>query len=131
MDPVTLIVAALAAGALKGVGESASDAVADSYRGLKELVSHHLSGIPGAEPVLARHEQDPGAWEKPLELELRNSGAERDEALIAVARKLLELTDSPGATAGKYVVDARGATIGAIGDHTTQTNYFGTPPGAH
>jgi hypothetical protein len=33
-------------------------------------------------------------------------------------------------TTGKYVIDATGAQIGAIGDHNVQTNIFGAPPRA-
>src|SRR5262245_28026509 len=39
MDPVTLIVAALAAGAASGVGDTASTAIKDGYYGLKRLVA--------------------------------------------------------------------------------------------
>jgi hypothetical protein len=54
MDPVSLVVAALAAGAASGVGETASDAVRDAYAGLKELVRARLRGAgPGAEVVVA------------------------------------------------------------------------------
>ena len=39
MDPITLIVTALAAGAASGAAEAASAAVKDAYAGLKALVA--------------------------------------------------------------------------------------------
>jgi hypothetical protein len=54
MDPITLIVTALAAGAALGVKDAASSAVKDAYAGLKALVGKRLAGRPDAEVVLAR-----------------------------------------------------------------------------
>lgn len=56
--------------------------------------------------------------------------AGRDEALLAAARRVMELLDSTGAATGRYQVDARGAQGVQIGDHGTQTNTFGGPPTA-
>ena len=39
MDPITLIVTALAAGAATGITDATSSAVKDAYTGLKALVS--------------------------------------------------------------------------------------------
>jgi hypothetical protein len=59
MDPITLIVTVLAAGAALGITDSASSAVKDAYTGLKALLRKRLAGRPD-EVVLARHEQAPG-----------------------------------------------------------------------
>ena len=59
MDPITLIVTALAAGAALGVQDTASAMVKDAYASLKALVKKRLGGGPGAELVVARHEQAP------------------------------------------------------------------------
>ncbi|WP_458691370.1 hypothetical protein [Nocardia tengchongensis] len=128
MDPVTIIAAALAAGALKGVGETATTVVADAYKGLKALVARRFGASPRAELVLAEHESDPDTWQAPLTVALRDSGAGEDDQILAAARRLLELADPQGSAAGKYMVDARGANVGAIGDHAKQQNTFGVPP---
>ena len=47
MDPITLIVTALAAGAALGVKDAASSAVKDAYAGLKALVSKRLARQAG------------------------------------------------------------------------------------
>ena len=46
MDPVTLIVTALAAGAVFGLKDTASAAVKDAYAGLKALVKRRFVGRP-------------------------------------------------------------------------------------
>jgi hypothetical protein len=128
MDPVTLIVAALAAGAAKGVGETASALVADAYHGLKSMLARVFGVNPQAELVLAGHESDPDTWQAPLAKLLTETGVDRDEQIIAAARRLLEMADPSGSQAGTYATDARGANVGNIGDHAVQTNFFGVPP---
>jgi hypothetical protein len=74
MDPITLIVAALAAGASAGT----LDALKDDVRGLVKAAYAKLSGLArrciadqsGAELVLAKHETDPQTWEAPLAMML-------------------------------------------------------------
>jgi hypothetical protein len=51
MDPITLIVTALVAGAALGAQDTMSAMVKDAYTGLKNLVSKRLGGGPGAELV--------------------------------------------------------------------------------
>jgi len=127
MDPITLIVTALAAGAALGVQDTASAMVKDAYAGLKALVRRRLGGDPGAEMMLARHEQAPDTWQAPLRAELTRTGAERDADLIAAARTLLDMVGE----SGKYVVNVRGAQGVQVGDHNRQDNVFNAPaPGA-
>ena len=59
MDPVSLVVAALVAGASTGVGETAAQAVKDAYAGLKGLIKRRFAGNAKAEETLADHETDP------------------------------------------------------------------------
>ena len=128
MDPITLIVTALAAGAALGVKDTASAMVTDAYAGVKALVKKRLGEGPGAELVLARHEQAPETWQVPLMAELTRAGADGDGDLIAAAKALLDLVGEAGGT-GKYAVDVRGAQGVQIGDHNRQDNVFNAPPG--
>jgi len=130
MDPITLIVTALAAGAALGVTDTASAMVKDAYAGLKALVRKRLGGRPGAELVLAGHEQAPETWQAPLMAELSETGADRDRELIAAAKALMELVGEAGGV-GKYAVDVRGAQGIQVGDHNRQDNVFNTPPDSH
>ena len=126
MDPITLIVTALAAGAALGVQDTASQLVKDAYASLKALVRRRLGSDPGAKMVLSRHEQAPQTWQAPLREELTRAGADGDDGLIAAAKALLDLVDGAGG-AGKYAVDVRGAQGVQIGDHNRQDNVFNAP----
>jgi hypothetical protein len=103
MDPITLIVAALAAGAAAGVQSTAASAVRDAYVGLKALVKKRLAGRPDAELILARHERAPQTWEAPLAAELSQAGADRDLGLVAAAQALMDLVDRSGPQTNNYV----------------------------
>lgn len=127
MDPITLIVTALAAGAAMGTKDVASSAVKDAYAGLRALVKKRLGGRPDGELVLARHQEGPDTWRAPLMAELDQAGAGRDASLVAAAEALMRLVDQAGARAGKYNVDARGAKGFQIGDHNEQRNVFNAP----
>jgi long-subunit fatty acid transport protein len=129
MDPVTLIVAALAAGAATGMTESAASAVKDAYRSLLALVRKRLAGRPDAELVLARHVTSPETWQAPLAAMLGEASAEHDGDLVTAAQALMSLMDKAGARAGKYTVDTRGAYGVQVGDHNRQDNVFRVPPG--
>ena len=126
MDPITLIVTALAAGAALGTQDTVSAMVKDAYAGLKALVKKRLGGGPAAELVLARHEQAPETWQAPLMAELAAAGADHDRDLLAAAKALLDLVGEPGGT-GKYTVDAQGAQGVQVGDHNRQDNTFNAP----
>ena len=129
MDPITLIVTALAAGAALGTQDTVSAMVKDAYAGLKALVKKRLGGGPAAELVLARHEQAPETWQAPLMAELAETGADGDRDLIAAAQALLDLVGEAEGRAGKYTADVRGAQGVQIGDHNRQDNVFNAPPG--
>jgi hypothetical protein len=120
VDPVTLVVAALAAGASTGLGEVATAAVKDAYAALRSLLSARL-GRGRASEVVEEHAADPDTYDKPVRKVIGESGVADDPEVLAAAQRLMQLTDEAGSAAGKYTIDARGARIGAIGDHATGT----------
>ncbi len=128
MDPVTLIVTALAAGTASALQDGTSTALKDAYARLKALVKMRFANRPKAALVLAEHEAAPQIWEAPLAAELSAAGADDDPELIAAAQALMALADVEGAGSGKYVVTASGAQGVQVGDHNTQTNTFGARP---
>ena len=125
MDPVTLIVTALAAGAAEALKDGAAQAVKDAYTRLKGLVANRFAGHAKAGLVLAEHEVDTQTWQAPLAAQLSTVGAETDTDLVAAAQALMSLVDAAGSKAGKYTIDVRGAQGVQVGDHNTQTNTFG------
>jgi hypothetical protein len=131
VDPVSLIVAALAAGAVAGAQNTATEAVRDAYTGLKDLVRRRLSGRKSGEAALARHEQNPDDAGGVLGAELVAVRAGDDAAILEGARRLMALLDPTGFRAGKfgtYEVDLRGAQGVQVGDGNSQINTFPAPP---
>jgi hypothetical protein len=128
MDPVTLILTALAAGAAAGAKDTASTAVKDAYAGLKAKIKTLLSRRKDGELVLARYEESPRTWEAPLASELAAAGADKDEGLVTAAQAVLSMADEPGWRAGKYTVQIHGGQGVQVGDRNVQHNVFGTPP---
>jgi hypothetical protein len=130
VDPVTLLVTALATGTATGVGETATAAVKDAYGKLKNLVASRFAGHPSREVVLAELEKQPEVWRAPLMQAVTDSGAATDPAVIEAAKRLMALVDAAGARAGKYTVDVHGAQGVEVGDHNQQANTFATAPPA-
>jgi hypothetical protein len=129
MEPVSLIVLALTAGASAGLTDTASQAVKDGYAGLKALARRRLHGQRDGELVLDRHEASPQAWQAPLAEALTGAAAGQDADLVAAAEALLALIDAAGARQGRYQVVVTGSQGVMTGDHNVQHNQFGTPPG--
>ena len=129
MDPVTLIVTALAAGAASALQDGTSAAVKDAYARLKALVTRRFARRAKAELVLAEHQDAPQTWERPLAAELSAAGAESDADLVAAAQALMSLVDEAGSRAGKYLVTVQDSQGLQVGDHNTQTNIFRPGPG--
>ena len=128
MDPVTLIVTALAAGAASALQDGASATVKDAYARLRAAVRKRLAGRTDGELVLARHEAAPQTWQVPLTAELSEAGAGEDASLTAAAQALMELLDAEGSQDGKYRVAVSGSQGVQVGDRNTQTNTFGPGP---
>src|SRR5215831_15356029 len=108
MDPVTLILTALVAGAAAGAKDTAAAAIKDAYTGLKAKVTARLARRKDGALVLARYEESPRAWEGPLSAELAAAGAGEDAGLVAAAQAVLAVADEPGWRAGKYTVQVSG-----------------------
>ena len=129
MDPVTLIVTALASGAASALQDDAKSGVKAALTRLRDLARKRLTRRPGGEFVLAQHEQTPDVYGKPLEHELRESGATDDPGLISAALELMQLLDAQGTAAGKYAVRVQNSAGVQVGDHNTQVNHFGVTAG--
>ena len=128
MEPITLILTALGAGAALGVKDTASTAVLDAYNGLKALVRRRIAGRRGSDVILEGFEQAPQTWREPLAQELTAAGAAQDAGLVAAAQALLLLVDPAGYRADTYQITVTNAQGVQMGDHNIQHNTFGTPP---
>jgi hypothetical protein len=121
MDPVTLILAALAAGAASGAGDTAAQAVKDGYAGLKALLKRKFAGNAKAEETLAEHEADPDTYEKPLAKQLKETRADQDAEILAAAEQLVAAAQQAGVRTKYHVTVNDQGQVGAIGDHAQVT----------
>jgi len=130
MDPISLIVAALVAGAAASAKDTASQAVKDAYTGLKISLSRLFAGKPNAQIVLDEHEKDPETYEKPLTKLLTEAHADQDLELLAAAEQVRVLVQPQQIGTGQYTIQNTGPVQGQIiggSDHQITQN-FGEPP---
>jgi hypothetical protein len=121
MDPVTLIVRALGAGASLSLNDRASGAVGDAYGTLRSLVAQRLTDQAAGDLVTGGDEGAPEAWEVPLAVQLTAAGAADDSELLAAAQALMRLIDEAGFQTGKRPVDRRRTVLSIqTGDHNNQ-----------
>lgn len=124
MDPISLIVAALAAGASAALKDTAGQATKDAYGALKSLLKRKLADKPPVEEAIEEHERAPDAWKEPLRERLGVTGVGEDEEVIRKAQELLALVDPTGARAGKYDVTITGSKGIVVGDNAEVTMTF-------
>ncbi len=125
MEPISLIIAALGAGAIAAAKDTAEVAVKDAYQGLKALIKKKFESEPKAQMVLEEHETDPETYEAPLKKKLAEAGVDKDEEIIKLAQELLRQEKPEESAAGKYNTVFKGEVKGIqVGDRNTQTNTF-------
>lgn len=132
MEPISILVGALVAGASPAVKDIANQAIKDTYQGLKALVIEHWkSGTDTqankieAKMFLDNLENDPEGFKKPLERKLNEIMLEPDTALIERAQQLEKLLKEAGFISGKYSVKMGDNSQGVqIGSGNIQTNTF-------
>ncbi|MFE5082830.1 hypothetical protein [Streptomyces mirabilis] len=100
VDPVTLIVSAVALGAAAGLQESAATAVKDAYAALKRLIGDRYQDVD-VTPVEKRPASE--AKRGSLEEDLVAAGAGADTELMAAARRVIDEVKSHEPAAGAAV----------------------------
>lgn len=133
MDPISLIVGALVAGASSALKDTTNQMVKDAYQALKCLVIQHWKSkmkddVKTEDKVgmlFEELERDPESFKKPLERKLNEIMPHPDTTLINQAQKLEKLLKEAGYFPGKYAVATGSNNQGVqIGDDNTQTNTF-------
>lgn len=127
MDPVSTILAALAAGAAAAAKDTAGAAVKDAYEHLKGVLRRKLG--PGSEGKAALAAETSAA---PEDAELRpalaSAPAAADDEALAAAGEVLAIADPDGAYRRRYSVHVSGNVQGMVqGDHANVTMNFGPP----
>jgi hypothetical protein len=125
MEPISLILGALALGGLAGVKDSANQAVKDAYGAFKNLLHRRLGDNQAGQVALERYEQQPEAWEAPLRAELTESGLDRDGEVLAAAEALFDSVRKDPAYAKIFHNQFHGPVHGFVqGDHNEVTITF-------
>ena len=88
MEPITMIMAALAPAAAEGAKAVARVVAPDLYNALKDRIQKKLAGKPTAEMVLAEYEKDPQTYGKPLEKCLVEAGVDHDAEILALLEQI-------------------------------------------
>ena len=125
MEPITLITAALIAGATEMSKGALGEAGKQAYSSLKSRVAHLFAGDAHATQVLAGHDQDPDTYEKPLKKVLEKSRISEDSEAVSNAEELMSILNQDPTTRGRYDVHIDGGQGIQIGDHNNQENNFG------
>ncbi|MBG1244728.1 hypothetical protein [Nostoc sp. NZL] len=127
MDPITLILTALAAGATAAAKDTAGTAVKDAYEGLKALIKKKFTdqGKADSSTILDKYVQKPEKTEALLEDELKDVGLDKlkdEDEIIKLAQEILKKGDPKGASTGKYEVSIQGSRQFQVGDNNLQHN---------
>lgn len=126
MEPITLILTALTAGAAASLKDTTSQAIKDTYNGFKMLILRKFGNELKAQTALIEYEDDPDTYEKPLKKALSTSHLDEDQEIIAAATQLMTLVQPQQAGMGKYNIQNTGDVQGqVIGDHANVTQHFG------
>lgn len=124
LDPVTLILTALAAGPELAVKHGGPMSATGADNTLKALVQRKLTDCPDGELALTRYAQEPQVWGALLAQALEQAGAGSDGNLVEAAQVVMRLADTAGSDAGKYSVEIEGGQSVQVGDRNTQVNQF-------
>lgn len=127
MDPVSTILAALAAGAVAAAKETAGTAIRDAYEGLKSLIKNKLADKALAKVAVDTHATEPQPAEAILRPALNEAAVDQDEELLAAAKELLATADSDGSVGRRYSLQVTGNVQGVVqGDNANVTMSFGS-----
>jgi hypothetical protein len=134
MDPITTaIVAALSAGAISGLTDTAKAAITDGYNKLKGLLTKKYGANSDVVQALDKLEAKPesSGRKDTLQEEIAAMNVEQDDEILAATKHLLTLVQPQQVGLGKFNIQITGNVQGQnIGDHQQITQYFGEGPKA-
>jgi hypothetical protein len=117
MEPLSIIVGALVAGAAAGATDVASQAVKEAYAGLKALIVQRFSSGPDVAESVEKVEKQPEAEHRQAYLkgELQNAGADKDAEIVQQAQALLDLLKKEGMLSdAQYQIIVSGSGAAAV-----------------
>ena len=128
MEPIEVILAALATGAITGVTNVAGTAVKDAYKELVSLVTKKFGSNKEAKSHLDNYLKDSETWEKPVKKAIQESKIDKDDEVIKLARELLKIVKSKQ-EASENQIEINGNVQGLIQENKGRvTMNFSKPP---
>ena len=100
MDPITMIVLALAAGAAAGLKPVAEQAVKDAYTGVKALIQRKYAEV---DLTALERKPDSEAKRESVREDLTDAGAGKDQELLEKVNILLEVLEKHAPETGAAV----------------------------
>lgn len=125
MDPISIVVAAVVAGAAATLKDTAGQAVKDMYSGLVDLMRRRFGGHTDVAAAIEKAGHQPAAARDELERALQSAGITANDETVRAAQQLLALSDPEGTHAGKYQVTITHSKGVVVGDHANVTMTFG------
>lgn len=95
MVPVTLIVGALAVGAVAATKDVTAQAIEDAYSGLKSLIRQNYAKASGSVLQLQKKTESEGL-QAIATVDLQEVGPDKHEAIVTQAKMLLDLLTAAG-----------------------------------
>jgi len=126
LEAASIVLGALAGGAVKGLQDSASAVVTDAYQRLRDLLADRFRGHGGAVAALEGYIEDPEVWQRPLEKSLVDTGTLADPAVLEAAERLIALLRNAPGVGTAHLTQVHGSS-GVQVNHqggNTQTNTF-------
>lgn len=112
MDPVTLIVSAIALGAANGTRDTVAAAVRDAYDAVKRLLRQRY---PDVDVAAVERRPDSAHKRTSLAEDLEDAGAATDAELIEAARRLVTRLEEHQPDAGQPIgIDLERVAAGAL-----------------
>ena len=131
MEPITILVGALVAGAAAGVTKVAGSALPDLYQGLKSLIlDRHREKAPAIESAIQVLEADPAdqAARNSVESQVLKAEIMTDQEIIDEAKRLLAVAEEEGAIeraeGGKMIqITNTGSGVVVVGDRNVVASH--------
>ncbi|MFN8464574.1 MAG: hypothetical protein U0X20_03450 [Caldilineaceae bacterium] len=118
VDPVSIIVGALIAGAAAATKDVTGQAIKDAYGGLKKLLVGRFGGQSNLENAVSQLEAKPDSKNRQgvVQEEIESSTAVNDPEVVRQAQALLDLLrQAGGLTAAQYNAIVTGSGAAAVG----------------
>jgi len=120
MEPISLIVTALTAGAVAAAKDTAEKGVKDAYQGLKTLIKRKFTNDALAQAMVEAKPDEIRQAEGLLTNKITNAGVDKDEEVLQAAQMLLKQLKSEAVAKGEsYQLNVGGNFTGVGRDVDT------------